>query len=149
MIWVSTSIYIKLPFTTSFSNVTHHKSKVYMMCLPTTEVRYGTHRFRICECQQATRGSGGHRRRYGSTARFASIQVPEGFCRASNSLGIRKRGDRRLMSSFGHDATKPLSIAQEKETMRVANNLARIIAREVTQNRDPHAIRFLQEAMRA
>ena len=53
------------------------------------------------------------------------------------------------MSSFGHDATKPLSIAQEKETMRVANNLARIIAREVTQNRDPHAIRFLQEAMRA
>ena len=52
------------------------------------------------------------------------------------------------MSSV-QEATKQLTIAQEKETMRVCNNLARIIAREVTQNRDPHAIRFLQEAMRA
>lgn len=49
------------------------------------------------------------------------------------------------MSSV-QEATK-LTIAQQKETVRVANNLAKIISREVIA-RNPAAIAFLAEAMK-
>lgn len=50
------------------------------------------------------------------------------------------------MSSYQDQSTK-LTIAQQKETVRVANNLAKIISREVIA-RNPAAIAFLAEAMK-